>query len=58
MSTFVRSAVFAAAVLAGLAAAEARDHRLSDNSVTLSTYDLNDSSDAKAFWEQLDRNSN
>jgi len=58
MSTFVRSAVFAAAILGGLAAAEARDYDLTDNGRTLTTYDLNDAGDAKAFWEQLDRNSN
>ena len=56
MSTFIRSAIFAVAVLAGLSAAEARSY---DNARPLSSYDLNSPADQKAFWEQQqDRNSN
>lgn len=58
MSIFVRSAIFAAAVLAGLAAAEARSYDLENNARPLSSYDLNSPADQKAFWEQQERNSN
>jgi hypothetical protein len=54
MTTFIRSAIFAVAVLGGLAAAQARD--LEDTSRAASSYDLNSPNDVKAFWEQQDRN--
>jgi len=52
MSTFVRSAIFAAAVLAGLAAAEARSYDLEQNGRTPSSYNLNNPDDVKSFFEQ------
>jgi hypothetical protein len=59
MSTVIRSAIFAAAVLAGLSAVEARDYNLEQNGRTPSQYDLNNAQDVKAFWESQDsRNSN
>ena len=57
MSTFIRSAIFAAAVLAGLSAVKAHDSDdLDDNSKPLSSYDMNNPADVKAFWEQMRRN--
>lgn len=59
MSTFIRSAIFAAAVLGGLSAAQARDYYLDDNGRTLSSYDLNSPDDVKSFWEhQQDQSGN
>ena len=59
MSIFVRSAIFAAAVLAGLSAVEARNYNLEQNGRTPSQYNLNSADDVKAFWEAQDsRNSN
>ena len=52
MSTFIRSAIFAAAVLAGLAAAEARSYDLEDNARPLSSYDLNNPHEQKQFWDR------
>jgi hypothetical protein len=52
MSTFIRSAIFAAAVLAGLAAAEARSYDLEDNARPLSSYDLNNPHQQKQFWDR------
>ena len=57
MSTFLRSTIFAAAVLAGLSAVEARDYDLEDNGRPLSSYDLNNPDDVRAFFEKSDRNS-
>ena len=54
MSTFVRSAVFAAAVIAGLSAVQARDYDFQDNARPLSSYDLNDDDDARAFFDRLE----
>ncbi len=51
MSTFVRSAIFAAAVLAGLSAVEARNYNPEQNGRTPSQYDLNNPDDVKSFWE-------
>jgi hypothetical protein len=59
MSTIIRSAIFAAAVLAGLSAVEARNYNLEQNGRTPSQYNLNSADDVKAFWEdQNSRNSN
>ena len=59
MSTVIRSAIFAAAVLAGLSAVEARDYNLEQNGRTPSQYNLNSAQDVKAFWDAQDsRNSN
>ena len=54
MSIFVRSAIFAAAVLAGLSAVEARDYGYEQNGRTPSQYDLNNPDDVKSFWEGQD----
>ena len=54
MSTFVRSAIFAAAVLAGLSAVQARDYDFRDNARPLSSYDLNDAGDAREFFDRLE----
>lgn len=56
MSTFIRSAIFAAAVLAGLSAVKADSYDLGDNSRPLSSYDMNNPADVKAFWEQMQSN--
>ncbi len=58
MSTFVRSAMFAAAMLAGLSAVKAQSYDLEDNARPLSSYDLNSPADQKQFWEQSERNGN
>ncbi len=58
MSTFIRSAIFAAAVLAGFSAANARYYDLEQNGRIPSQYDLNNPDDVKSFWEDQDsRNS-
>lgn len=54
MSTFIRSAIFTAAVLAGLSAANARDYGLEQNGRTASQYDLNNPDDVRSFWEAQD----
>ncbi len=51
MSTFIRSAIFAATVLAGLSAVQARDYNLEQSGRTPSQYDLNNPDDVKSFWE-------
>jgi hypothetical protein len=58
MSTFIRSAIFAAAVLAGLSAAEARSYDLEQNGRTPSQYNLNSSDDVKSFWDNQDQRGN
>jgi hypothetical protein len=57
MSTFIRSAIFAAAVLAGLSAVEARDYNLEQNGKTPSQYDLNSPDDVKSFFNDQSRSS-
>jgi hypothetical protein len=57
MSTFIRSAIFAAAVLAGLSAVEARDYNLEQNGKTPSQYDLNSADDVKSFFNDQSRSS-
>jgi len=58
MSTFIRTAIFAAAVLGGVAAAQARDYSLDDNSRPASSYDLNNPDDVKSFWDRQDQSGN
>jgi hypothetical protein len=58
MSTFIRSAIFAAAILGGLSAVQAGDYDLEDNARPLSSYDLNNPDDVKAFFERSDHNAN
>jgi hypothetical protein len=59
MSTVIRSTIFAAAVLAGLSAANARYYDLEENGRIPSQYDLNNPADVKSFWEdQNSRNGN
>ncbi len=58
MSTFIRSAIFAGALLAGLSAAQARYNDLDQNGRTASQYDLNSPSDVRSFWENQKRNGN
>jgi hypothetical protein len=55
MSTFIRSSLFAAAVLAGLSGAQAQTYDLEDNTRPLSSYDLNNPEEAKAFFDRLER---
>ena len=55
MSTFIRSSLFAAAVLAGLSGVQAQSYDLEDNTRPLSSYDLNDPEEAKAFFDRLER---
>jgi len=57
MSTFIRSAIFAAAVLAGLSAVEARDYNLGENGKTPSQYDLNSADEVKSFFNDQSRSS-
>ncbi len=59
MSTFIRSALIAVALLSSVSAASARlHHNLGDNSRSLSSYNTNDPDDVKAFWEAQQRNGN
>jgi len=59
MSTFIRSAIFAVAVLAGVSAVEARDYNLDENGRTPSQYNLNNGDDVRSFWDdQANRNAN
>ena len=58
MSTFIRSAIFAAAVLAGLSAAEARSYDLDQNGRTASQYNLNSADDVKSFWDNQEHSGN
>ena len=55
MSTFIQSAIFAAAVLVGVSAAQAQSYDLDDNARPLSSYDLNSPDDSKAFFDRLER---
>lgn len=55
MSTFVRSAIVAAALLAGLSAVEARDYYVEDNSRPLSSYDLNNPDEVRSFFDNQER---
>jgi hypothetical protein len=56
MSTFIRSAIVAVAVLSGLSAVQAQSYDLEDNARPASSYNLNSPDDVKSFWEQQDRN--
>jgi hypothetical protein len=58
MSTFIRSAIFAAAVLAGLSAVEARDYNLEQNGKIGSQYDLNNPDEVKSFFADQSRSNN
>jgi hypothetical protein len=58
MTTFIRSAIFAGALLAGLSAAQARYYDLDQNGRTPSQYNLNSPSDVRAFWDNQTRNGN
>ncbi|WP_170937385.1 MULTISPECIES: hypothetical protein [Rhodomicrobium] len=58
MSTIIRSAIFAAAVSAGLFAVQSRAFALEDSARPLTSYDLNDSHESKQFWDQLQRRGN
>jgi len=52
MSTFIRSALIAVAVLSSISAASARSHRMLDeNGVIASDRDLNSAESVKEFWE-------
>ena len=55
MSTFIRSAIFAVAVLGGLAAAQARSYDVEQNGRTPSQYNLNSQDDVRAFWDEQGR---
>jgi hypothetical protein len=50
MSTFIRSALVAVALLSSVSAASAR-YYLEDNSRSPSSYDFNNPDDVKAFWD-------
>jgi hypothetical protein len=57
MSTFIRSALIAVALLSSVSVASARFNRdLEDNSRSPSSYDTNNPDDVKAFWEAQQRN--
>ena len=58
MSTFIRSAIFAAAVLGGLASVQARDYNLDDNGRAVSSYDLNNPADVRSFWDKQSQGGN
>ncbi len=52
MSTFIRSALIAIAVLSSVSAVSARPHRaLDENGITNGQRDLNDPQEVKEFWE-------
>ena len=55
MSTLIRSAVFAVAVLGGLSVSQAQSYDLEDNARPASDYNLNSPDDVKSFWEQQGR---
>ena len=52
MSTFIRSALIAVALLSSVSVASAR---FEDNSRSPSSYDSNNPDDVKAFWEAQQR---
>ena len=56
MSTFIRTAVVAIALLSGISAASARIHSPDYTGRTPSSYDLNDPQDVKSFWDAQQRN--
>ena len=52
MSTFIRSALIAVALLSSVSATSARfNPDLQDNSRSPSSYDFNNPDDVKAFWD-------
>jgi hypothetical protein len=51
MSTFIRSALIAIAILGSVSAASARIHQSDANGRTPSSYDLNSPDDVKGFWD-------
>lgn len=53
MSTFIRTAIAAVAIVAGISAANAQYR---DNSIPLSAYDLNSQEGQRAFWDKVGRN--
>jgi hypothetical protein len=53
MSTFIRTAIAAVAIVAGISAANAQYR---DNSAPLSAYNLNSQDGQRAFWDQMTRN--
>lgn len=55
MSTFIRSAIVATALLSGLCVAQAQSYDLEDNARPASSYNLNSPDDVKSFWEQQSR---
>lgn len=57
MSTFIRSALIAIAVLSSVSAVSARI-RLDENGITSGQRNLNDAESVKQFWENQLRNGN
>jgi hypothetical protein len=52
MSTFIRTAIIAVAVLSSISAASARSYRpLEENGVIASDRDLNNPESVKEFWD-------
>lgn len=53
MSTMIRTAIAAFALVAGISAANAE---YSDNSIPASAYNLNTPAGQQALWDQIERN--
>lgn len=58
MTTFIRSALIAVAVLSSVSAASARTNYLYDDSKTASQLDFSNPDDIRAFWELQSRGGN
>lgn len=58
MTTFIRSAIVAVALLSGVSAAYAAPDYTYDNGTLSSQINLNTQDGVKAFWESQSRNGN
>lgn len=58
MSTFIRSALIAVAILGTVSAASARTYQSDSNGRTPSSYDLNSPDEVRSFWDAQQRNGN
>ena len=56
MSTLIRTAVIAIALLGGISAASARPHQSDYTGRTPASYDLNNPEDVRDFWDAQHRN--
>jgi hypothetical protein len=58
MSTFIRTAIIAIALLSGVSAASARISSSDYTGRTPSSYDLNNPAEVRDFWDAQQRNGN